>query len=205
MKWSRIADTTLGKEAWKVLESSVCQYHNSKHVLSMYDYLEDVKEPYDACLDWAVLFHDIVYDQKPEKELRSAKMFLEMSKKFDDHGLDTNGIDRVQFLIMETVDHKVTNEAYLQGSSAIIRADLHALANPVATFYNFHLIMKESMWLYDIDEYTFAENNIKFMEGLYDRVSLNMIADEPEHVEFYDKIIQGIRSTANLSKILLGK
>ena len=75
MKWTRIAETELGAAAWDILDSSRCEYHNGWHVLAMYDYLDKTNEPYDECLDWAILFHDIVYDDQPQKEYRSAVMF----------------------------------------------------------------------------------------------------------------------------------
>lgn len=199
MKWTRIADTELGQVAWNILDSPRRAYHNDSHVESMYKYLEQTNEPYDECLDWAVLFHDIVYDEKPEKEYRSAIMFSDMKAKYS--GCDLSLLDEghVVSLIMATETHAVTYPS----SSTIIRADLHALTSPLDTFYNFYSILNESMYLYKIDEVTFADNNIKFMGGLYDRVEKNMEKD-PEHREFYKDVLRGIVSTINLARILKG-
>lgn len=204
MKWSRITDTELAREAWDILYDrnySDCKlaYHNAGHVMTMYRYLEKTNEPYNECLDWAVLFHDIVYDDKPQKEYRSALKFSEMKAVYK--GCDLNPIDEAQVaeLIMATEKHYVTYPKY----SAIIRADLHALTDPVMTFYNFKSILKESMYLYEIDERTFADNNIKFMGDLYKRVEMNMDLDST-HREFYKDVKRGIVSTINLSRILKG-
>lgn len=211
MKWSKIQDTELALAAKDYINQKtfrdytyrgsdcILQYHNLNHITSMYEYLHVTNEPYDECLDWAVLFHDIVYDDKPEKEYRSAVMFSDMKEKYK--GCDLSLLDEghVAALIMATKDHLVLNPSY----SPIIRADLHALTNPVQTFRNYQLILDESMNLYGIDELTFADNNVKFMGGLYNRVEKNMTID-PNHREFYNEVKRGILSTNNLSRILKG-
>jgi predicted metal-dependent HD superfamily phosphohydrolase len=200
MKWTRIIDTELGRAAWDILEETTCDYHNGWHVLKMYNYLAETNEPYDECLDWAVLFHDIVYDNQPDKEYRSADMFVKKTA-FSGNGCNLTFEDRCRVvnMIYATENHICENS----NQSAIIRADLHALTSPLDTFYNFQSIMDESMNLYKIDEVTFADNNIKFMSGLYDRVEKNMEKD-PEHREFYKDVKRGIVSTINLSRILKG-
>lgn len=202
MKWTKIQDTELAVAAWENIDNNEargCDYHNGWHVLKMYNYLDKTNEPYDECLDWAVLFHDIVYDSQPEKEYRSAVMFSDMKAKYS--GCDLNPLDEghVAGLIMATKDHIVLYPSY----SPIIRADLHALTDPLDTFYNFHKILHESMYLYKIDEETFADNNIQFMGGLYDRIEKNMEKD-PDHREFYNQVKRGIVSTINLARILKG-
>jgi predicted metal-dependent HD superfamily phosphohydrolase len=202
MNWSRVAETRLGRVAWDTLNISACAYHNGYHVESMYEYLYTTNEPYDEALDWAVLFHDIVYDDLPEKELRSAKKFVEMADgRFDGCNLRPSEQARVYSLIMRTFDHLIVPEVI--GSSAIIRADLHALTNPVDLVYNYMNIMQESMWLYGVDEKTFADKNIFFMGDLYKRIEKNMELD-PIHREFYKEVKRGIVSTINLSRILKG-
>lgn len=211
MKWTKIADTKLAIEAWKILDVSQCDYHNGWHVVRMYEYLDRTNEPYNEELDWAVLFHDIVYDDKPDKELRSSQLFYEMSQKYPGVNFDTVSTLNVGMAISATIDH-VIHEHSSNGERAIIRADLHALADPVQVVYNYLSIMEESMWLYKIDEQTFAENNIRFMggnplggddRGLYGRVEKNMETD-PDHREFYKEVKRGIVSTINLSRIIKG-
>lgn len=200
--WSRIQNTQLSraaKEHISLNDQRGCEYHNWNHIESMYQYLEDTNEPYDECLDWAVLFHDIVYDNQIEKEYRSAVMFSDMKEKYS--GCDLSPLDEgnVATLIMATEKHLVSYPGY----SPIVRADLNALVNTVQTFRNFGLIMDESIALYGIDELTFAENNIKFMVDLYDRVQKNMETDL-DHREFYKQVMRGIVSTINLARIVKG-
>lgn len=208
MKWTKIQDTELGEAAWEILNASQCDYDNGYHVARMYDYLDKTDEPYDEALDWAVLFHDIVYDNQPEKEQCSAAKFVEMESFHEGCSLDFLGKLKVVDMIHSTTTHEVK----LPHHSAIIRADLHGLTDPVDAVYNFMSIMEESMRLYQIDEQTFAENNILFMSGnplggddrgLYGRVENNMETD-PTHREFYKEVLRGIVSTINLSRIIKG-
>ncbi len=200
MKWTRIIDTKLGREAWDILEETTCDYHNGWHVLKMYNYLAETNEPYDECLDWAVLFHDIVYDNQPDKEYRSADMFIKKTAFYSNEcTLTFEDRCRVVNMIYATENHICKNS----NQSAIIRADLHALTSPLDTYYNFQSILSESMYLYKIDEITFADNNIKFMSDLYKRVDMNVDLDST-HREFYKDVKRGITSTINLSRILKG-
>lgn len=200
-KWTKIQNALFAKFVKNKIHGNTCEYHNMFHVKTMYDYLEATNEPYDEALDWAVLFHDCVYDNQPRKEARSAEFFLKYSNIHDGCDLRTAEKYRVYDLIMCTSDHVVKPE--LKGSSAIVRADLHGLTNRVRAFYNFNLIMEESMKLYQIDEVEFAKNSVAFMNGLYDRVDTNMRLD-PNHKDFYIKVLQGIRQTITHSKAIVG-
>jgi len=203
ISWSRIQDTPLALEARGLIELNGlfgCTYHNFEHVESMYQYLADTNEPYDEALDWAILFHDIVYDDQPEKEYRSMRTFAEMVEKFDGCTPDIWERDRVCKLIMYTHDHVVTQ---YPGSSAIVRADLHGLTNQLTAFQNFGKIMSESMKLYSIDEVTFAKNSENFMQGLMMRVADNMTVDS-YHRFFYYQVGDGIMTTIKLAQLLQG-
>lgn len=205
MSWSKIRGTELELEAYLIMnenEINGCEYHNNTHIEDMYEYLQCANVPYDEALDWAVMFHDVVYDNKPEKEKRSANLFFEMNKNYRGCNLDINGVDRVQFLIMETENHKVTKDVYLKGSSDIIRADLHALTNKINTTQNFVKIMNESITLYDCSIEEFASNNIKFMSSLHQRMALNILeVDDGEKQFFYD-VQKGIDLTIRLAQAI---
>lgn len=201
MTWTKIQKTTLATIAKAKILGNTGQYglkyHNWSHVSSMYKYLHDTKEPYDEALDWAILFHDIVYDDQPKKEYRSAVMFSDMKEKYS--GCDLNVLDEghVAALIMSTETHSVTYPGY----SAIIRADLHALTDPVQTIRNFIKIMDESCQLYKTTPSNFAKSSESFMDGLYERV-LGNITSDPSHEAFYRDVLGGIRSTINLGKMI---
>lgn len=199
--WTRIQDTELAEMARDEIHNNhFLAYHNWKHVDSMYDYLDKTNEPYDEALDWAVLFHDIVYDNQPDKEFRSADLFLKMRHEYDGCNLDFDDKVKVVSMIYSTTTHEVTAPFH----SAIIRADLHGLANRLTAFKNFGKIMEESMILYDIDEVEFANNSETFMTALLNRVSRN-ISTDPEHETFYLEVCEGILMTIKLAQLIQGK
>jgi hypothetical protein len=200
--WSRIQGTELATEAYILMNENAingCEYHNNDHIQEMYQYLEDTNEPYDEALDWAVMFHDIVYDKHPDKEYRSAVIFSDMKAKY--RGCDLNLLNEghVAALIMATTNHIINYTSY----SPIIRADLHALTDKVRTTQNFVKIMNESMKLYGCTIEEFATNNIQFMAGLKDRVAVNSSIDI-EHKMFYIDVMKGIDLTIRLAEAIKG-
>lgn len=202
-KWSRIIDHDLAKDAVGAIkhytESLGLSYHNYDHVLSMYDYLEKTNEPYDEALDWAILFHDIVYDKESEKELRSARM-LKFNGSIPKYGVDQEVQWRAVLMIVATTDHVVSSPEL----SAIIRADLHGLTNPITTIRNFANIMEESCNLYSIDPKEFASQSAIFMQGLRERVLMNVELD-PKHKEFYESVLNGIDLSITLANLVKGE
>jgi predicted metal-dependent HD superfamily phosphohydrolase len=202
IEWTQILkhELAIAAQGWYYENmANGCVYHNFAHVCSMYQYLDSVKQPYSKALDWAVLFHDVVYDEKPDKELRSAELWYNLTK--DD--LEFQDIrDEVFDLIMATKDHSsASNVEPLK--SAIIRADLSGLTDPLQVFYNFERIMREATIIYNIDHVTFAENSEKFMHGLYRNIMTLKVLDI-EHEEFYDKVLDGIVATIALGRIVRG-
>jgi predicted metal-dependent HD superfamily phosphohydrolase len=203
MSWSQILHTELADVVMDIIETNVdsnmLTYHNMDHVDAMYDYLAETNEDYDEALDWAILFHDAVYDAQSEKERRSAELFTHLVKMFDGCVLGDAGKQRVVELIMSTVDHVVTKPCM----SPIIRADLAGLASPISTYYNYSKIMEESKNLYNITETDFAEANILYMRKLRDTLNTNWQQD-PQHAKFYVAVKRGINQTINTSKMLQG-
>jgi predicted metal-dependent HD superfamily phosphohydrolase len=205
MTWSRIQNTELATEAYVLMNENAingCVYHNNDHIEDMYSYLEDTNEPYDEALDWAIMFHDVVYDELPEKELRSARLFVEMCNKFRGFNLRPSEQARVYSLIMRTRTHEINPIYATEAEKAIIRADLHALTSKVKTVDNFTKIMKESIMLYGCTLEEFAENNIKFMEGLHQRMGLNILAVEDEEKLFYQFVQNGINLAIRLAQAI---
>ena len=198
--WTRIQHRQLAIDAVGAIKHYAVElglsYHNFDHVVSMYQNLADTNEPYDVALDWAVLFHVIVYDKDDGKEKRSAAMF-DFNARIPKYEIDPIIIAPATRMIMATAYHIVVEH----GVSAIVRADLHALANPVTTIQNFLKIMDESCALYKITPSNFAKNSESFMDALYERV-LGNITSDPSHEEFYQKVLGGIRTTITLAKMI---
>lgn len=193
-KWSKITNTELAHFAIQNILDNFCErglfYHNLTHVQRMYEYLDSSKEPYDECLDWAILFHDIVYDEKPEKEYRSAIMFSDMKRKYSGCDLNILNEGHVAALIMATEKHSVVYPSH----STIIRADLDALRYPEEAKKNFENILRESMNLYKCDKVKAAEGSVSFMTSFHNRIERNKLVD-PEHINFWNDVIIGVNYT----------
>jgi predicted metal-dependent HD superfamily phosphohydrolase len=201
--WSRIQDTPLATEAYVLMNENEirgCEYHNNRHIEAMYQFLEDTNVPYDEALDWAVMFHDVVYDAEPEKESRSARLFVEMCDKYTGFNLRPSEQARVHGLIMRTRTHELTHNV-TESERALIRADLHALTDKVQTTNNFVKIMNESINLYGCTVEEFAVNNVSFMNKLKETMKANILVDT-EHESFYNSVIDGINLTRSIALAL---
>jgi hypothetical protein len=199
--WSKLIETPIGYYAENIMRRNNCGYHNWDHIIAMFNYLEENNYPYDIDLDAAILYHDSVYDNQPDKEIRSSELFYDYCKMYPDRFAITHQ-NTVHLLIMETIDHSIKKGSD-EVSRAIIRADLHGLADGETTFMNYHKIMNESIQLYNIDRKTFATNNIEFMISLQGRISYNIINDHKNYEHFWQNVLKGIDDTITMSQIIL--
>lgn len=200
--WSQLANTPVGGIAKVQMDTNGCEYHNWNHVMSMYGYLAKVGHPYSSTLDLAILYHDVIYDSQPRKEDRSADFLKDVSERVPKmfEGLD---IDDAMYLIYDTVDHRI-GQSVSADSKAIIRADLHQLADGLSVFRNFTNIMAESMKLYGCSVEEFAAANEDFMKGLRTRVQYNFNSDKG-YETFWSDVIRGIDETLYLARMVARK
>lgn len=191
--WSNLQQTTLWYFAKQKYDSNGLSYHNWNHILELYAFLESEKVPYSQELDLAVLFHDIIYDELPEKEKRSADYMKSVCKGiFSDHIINES-----YNLIMATSGHKVRSEKDLW----IIKADLAALRNPATATINFGKILEESRRLYlSLSDEKLIQGTHDFMKLFYGIMVDNL---DETHDKFFDEILIGIEATINVSKNLL--
>lgn len=191
--WSKIDEVdTLFLVVLHQMQHNECDYHNLDHIAAMYQYLQDTNEPYDKALDWAILYHDVVYDELPDKEERSAKYFAEHALR----SMSMDFVSQVEELIMATKLHIVEKPHW----SPIIRADLHALANLEIATKNMELIKVESMKLYGVSEQEWAKATVEFMQGLCKRVHDNAFAKDTLHATFYLEVFGGCVETIKLAQ-----
>jgi hypothetical protein len=160
--------------------------------------------PYDQALDLAILFHDVVYDEKPDKEVRSIDfmydLFNDRNGEFYCH-YSKDSIVRAAALIQTTIDHTPTDD------NRLILCDLADLGNDFFRELNSQNIMMESVALYGIDNSQYYRNNIQFMRGLRNRLEDNMdnwqsCISEAQH---FVNIIQGIGKQIRSSQEALCK
>lgn len=137
-------------------------------------------------------FHDIIYDNKPDKELRSAEYFRDIS---DTLGVEYSLQRKVIDLILCTQDHKV-KMSNLQKTSLIIRADLDGFRDIRVAEVNSHKLKKEFLYLYGITPQEWATNTKKFLIGLSNTIRYNKECD-PSHLQEWEEIENGIKNTIN--------
>lgn len=191
--WSKINEVDdLSVEAINLMEFNECQYHNVNHIAEMYQYLHDTDEPYNKALDWAILYHDVIYDQFPDKEERSAKYFAECANGF----MVSEFITEIEELIMATKFHLVEKSHW----SPIVRADLHALADSEKAIENFELLKREALKLYNCSEKEWSINTIAFMQSLSERVKKNAEKYDTSYHDFYMKVYEGCVKTIEMAK-----
>lgn len=172
-------------------------YHNADHVLSMYEFLELNRVPYDKALDLAILYHDIVYDEHSDKEFRSAQLLYDDRSRIESPEI----IGRAIKMILATREHVAEDDEV----KWIVKADLHQLTSRSLAIKNFSKILDESVYLYGVSEHDFAKANISFMRGLQARVHSNMMKHDTDDSAFWSSVNGGIYTTIELSTLLLGQ
>lgn len=191
--WSKLIGTFKARNetsiqiiAKEMYDCNNVAYHNWGHIMDCYEYLEAAGVPYNEALDFAVMHHDIVYDDQPEKELRSAEWMLAM---YPDQ---TEGYD----IIMATADHSIIKRSLL--CSHMIKADLHQLGDPLKALINYNKILLESQMLYGVSLLDYASANTNFMRGLRTTVFENVEIDSDR--KFWVDVAIGINFTIHISQ-----
>lgn len=77
--WTALEDGHLWQKVEERMAFPVGRfYHNMNHIRRLYDVAAFIQLPYDYDLDLAILFHDVIYDRGPFKELRSIEFMNEL-------------------------------------------------------------------------------------------------------------------------------
>ena len=71
MSWFKLLMSPMGDHVMQKMGTNNCAYHNVTHIEECYQFLSMKKVTYDVDVACAILFHDCVYDNKPDKEKRS--------------------------------------------------------------------------------------------------------------------------------------
>jgi hypothetical protein len=71
------------------------------HVIRLYEWAEDFDLPYSRALDLAILCHDVIWDENPDKEMRSIHWMMEQLVDGDPDAY------RASRYIETTIDHDI--------------------------------------------------------------------------------------------------
>ena len=169
-------------------------YHNWDHVIKNDKNLENLSVSYDINLDFANMWHDAIYDEKPYKEKRSADTFLQLYTLFDTTSLDEMGFDvnLVYRYIIETEDHVSVNKDNL-----LVKADLMGFMDDNERAVNAELLYQEAMALYpDMTEEMYYSNSIDFLTKLKNRPGIwePVIPGIEKNIEFLEQEKRKVKS-----------
>lgn len=199
--WSKISNSELGRKAIALYRENRInhglEYHTWFHITMMYDFLEEYGVPYSNLLDYAILFHDIVYDKEPHKEVRSVQKFRQMVGD----ELTSEEKHLVAALIMATEKHEIDNSGW-DDRIWIILADLHGFAKPNIAFDNYIKVREECFNLYNCSPEEFGKGNFEFLRDLYARLSEAKENVRSEHLALYSDIQEGVYFTLSISNTL---
>jgi len=197
--WSRLIDSPIGKVA-KTLHKldSRRKYHNWNHICRNFHHaIHTFNLEYDVSLDLANMFHDLIYDDQPDKELRSMVAFSgiyeAMAPNFDD-----NIYNSARALIMDTITHDNVRD-----DDRMILLDLADLGDSNQTQVNHGLIIDEAIALYGTDGKDCARGGISFMNNLRSIAKQNKITST--YPDYWDKIISGIQQTIHLNEGIIAR
>lgn len=194
--WSNLVSTDLGRNAKRLYDANDLDYHNWYHIVDCFDFLGKDIYPYDPNLDAAVLFHDCIYDNYPDKEERSKDRFLRYIQSFPEYEEELD-VEAVSDIIMATSHHR-TSQCKNDLEREMIRADLNSLADPEKCIRNFVRVSKESRRLYKITPQEFAKGSIDFMSRMENIVLENRDHDV-EYQDFWENVLQGVKTSVYLA------
>lgn len=188
--WTKLADEPVFAAAKAIYQSDPRRrYHGWHHVEALYDFAANkFGFEYDRDLDLAVLAHDVIYDDQPEKELRSAEWLRDQLGSEADKACD---------FIMRTVEHPVSED----GDNRMVMLDLAHFTEPDLLVYSRELVFLEYQGLHGIDRRTFLKGNAAFFEMMLSRYSDDRLADLPaDERAVFVQIREGIARSIAISK-----
>jgi len=170
--WSKLLHSEMGEFVAEYMDDPRRKYHNINHVRRLYEIANLLNIPYYSKLDLAILWHDVVYDEHPDKEIRSAELLKETAQEYPEwfEGVIVSSANE---MILNTINHKYIPQI----DPWLIRLDTTDLSYTQQRYENFWLIVDEAKELYGIDFIQAAKNTIDFMEEFYKVAEYNIERD----------------------------
>ena len=173
------------------------EYHNWEHVEYVMEWLEAHGHNYDSYI-LAALYHDVIYDDLPNKEFRSVN-FLHKTIFDERFKPSAETVGKASVMIASTTDHKFDN--WPEYCHPLIKADLHQLGDPGKVVLNYGNIMRESIRLYSVSEYEFADKSIINLRLLSDTCKDNQLIDDDD--VFWGNVQLGIETSIRISEEIM--
>lgn len=172
------------------------KYHNIDHVRRLYMRAGEWRIPYDINLDVAILWHDSVYDEHPNKEIRSAEAVKAVAAE---HPEWFEGVDIVEVnkMIINTVSHKYIEDV----NPWMIRLDVAELADPDMRYDNFWSLLEEARELYGIDNAAAAAGTESFMKSFRATMAENSVNDY-EFMSEWGQVAEGCTDVITMARVV---
>lgn len=138
-------------------------YHNNKHIEDMYSKASTIKSTFDYYEDviLSIIFHDIIYDEKGNNEIRSTEKCSDFLSKYNFTPFRINKINK---MILATTKHNLTSD---KDTNLLIDLDLSILGSDVNTFNNYcDNIYKEYLYMYSkLPDFNLENFNSKYLKN----------------------------------------
>lgn len=163
--WGQLLTCELAAKAKTRMHNPSLTFHNWEHIERVTWHAEHTFAfPFDVSFGKAILTHDVVYDDKPQKEWRSAEWLFEMD------GETATNIAAARH-IMKTDGHQVTDD------NRMILSDLGNFMYPKMTHEDFYKVMMESMNLYKAKPDAIIDASLAFLSKLHDNFADNVLSN----------------------------
>lgn len=174
LQWTRLA----GSPEWNRAESLYASpdgrfYHGFHHVLRLYEVAAETGVPYDADLDYGILYHDAIYEGDEDDVRRSAEALLSVRP----------GAAGAVSLIMTTETHAPTSD------NRLVLLDLHDLTIPDLAAKNRELLAAECLALKGVGRDEFDRGSRAFLCGLRRRISAGIGVANQSDADAFRRII----------------
>lgn len=197
--WSKLLTTPQSDLVRQFMNHPYLYYHNFDHVERIYRHAQRMNVPYSPELDLAILWHDAVYDHKPDRELRSAELLKKTATENPQWFQDID-ISQAASMIINTIEHQINPNV----NPWMVRLDLAELAYDTMTRENFWNILTENVKLYNIDSITACNRTCEFMsKHLLVSVDHNIQHDHHEYTNFWHSVKHGCNLTMNMAKTVI--
>lgn len=213
--WTKLnKDGIWNHAAMKYMNPVGRSYHNMQHIVDIYNYAHKLRIPYDIDLDVAILFHDIIYDEKDNKEIRSAYDFMEIVRNVigktlmivPDKVLMPFGVinpNRVADFILSTINHAPQTA----DGNEMVLLDLYGFADDKIRKENLLNIIDEIENLYKIE--IDKEVLYKIHQNLL-RIYGNMVYfvtafPEDKNIKHWNDVVLGIKKQLELLQEMVNK
>ncbi len=184
--WSKLE----GSMIWNEAKASYAfpagrHYHDFDHVLRLYDIAAERGMTHTMALDLAILAHDVIYDDQPHKEHRSAEWLIKHATYFD-----REVVRHAVRLILTTVRHRPG------GDDRLALLDLYEFSDFQRSLANRELLVREFRELAGIDRATFLKGNVEFLHALAKDIADRLNAADPGDRADWIAVMRGIKALA---------